>query len=254
METTTAIQQQEQPSTAQSETTAVRQPEKKASGLNETDKLLIRVGAYTVGTIALGTGLFFLGRHIYRKYQQNHAAKKTLTDDSAENIATRMQMALFDSMWGANVDLIRQMFNEMPSQEAFQEIATKYGEVTKTNKSQIYLDLKKKLTEQEFTEMTNILAAKPTKTGQKAVFDMKAGLAMAKRIKSAFDYTWMGMDGTDKKALKQALLDIPTLRAFAIVMVAYKQLYKSDLQADLDSELDAFDFSWKDIVFTKPKN
>lgn len=254
METATAITEQKQEPTASSGETIVAKPVKKESGLNDTDKMLIRIGAYTVGTIALGTGLFFFGRHIYRKYQQNHAAKQTLTDDSAENFATRIQMALFDSMWGANVDLVRQIFNQIPSQEAFQSIANKYGEITKSNKSQIYLDLKKKLTEQEFYEMQNILAVKPSKTGQKAVFDMKAALAMAKRIKSAFDYTWLGMDGTDKKALKQALLDIPSLRAFAMVMVEYKQLYKTNLQDDLNSELDSFDFSWKEIVYTKPKN
>jgi hypothetical protein len=241
VETTLTIPQEQQ------------QPRVQQSSLNETDKVFIRIGAYTVGSVLLLTGLFLGGRHIYRKYQQDHAAKKTLTDDSAENFATRIQMALFGSLWGANVELIREIFNQIPSQQEFAAIAVKYGDITKSNKSQIYLDLKKKLTEQEFYEMQNILVAKPAKNGQKATFDMKAATAMAKRIKSAFDYTWMGMDGTDKKALKQALLDIPTLKDFAMVMVAYKQLYKTDLTSDLDSELDAFDFSWKDIVYTKPK-
>jgi len=252
MVSTRSITKQEEPTASQGNT-AISKPEKQASSLNETDKLLIRIGAYTVGSALLLTGLYFGGRHIYRKYQQNHAVKKTLTDDSAENFAVRLNKALFDGWW-ANVDIVRQIFNQIPSQEQFQVIAGKYGEVTKSNKSQIYLDLKNKLTEQEFFEMQNILAARPAKNGQKTTFDMKAATAMAKRIKSAFDYTWMGMDGTDKKALKQALLDIPGLRAFAYVMAAYKTLYKTDLQNDLDSELDAFDFSWKDIVYTKPKN
>lgn len=231
---------------------AVAIPEKKQSGLNETDKMLIRIGAYTLGSLALGTGLFFLGRHIYRSQRQKRSAKQILTDDSAANFATLLHKALFDGLW-ANVDRIRQIFNQIPSQEFFATVAARYGEITKKSNSQLYLDLQEELTQQEFSEMTNILAAKPARTGQKAAFDMKAAAAMAKRIKSAFDYTWMGMDGTDKKALKQALLDIPSLRGFAMVMVAYKQLYKTDLTSDLDSELDAFDFSWKEIVYTKPK-
>lgn len=222
------------------------------SGLNETDKTVIRIAVYTLGSLALGTGFFFLGRHIYRSHRQKRAAKQILTDNSPENYATRMQKALFDGWW-ANVDRIRQMFNEIPSKEFFKEVATQYGKVNRKPDTQLFLDLRSELTDQEFTEMTNILAAKPARTGQKATFDMKAAAAMAKRIKSAFDYTWMKMDGTDKKALKQALLDIPSLRGFAMVMVAYKQLYKTDLTSDLDKELDAFDFSWKEIVYTKPK-
>lgn len=233
--------------------TAIAIPKEQSSGLNETDKLLIRVGAYTLGTVLLGTGLYFGGRYFYRNYQQKNSAKETLTDDAPENYAARMQKALFYNWFGANVELVRQLFKEIPSQEVFQKTVAKYQEITKGGKNQMYLDLKKQLTAQEFYEMQNILSVKPAKTGQKTVFDMKAAAAIAHRIKAAFDYTWMGMDGTDKVALKQALIDIPSIKGFAMVMVAYKQQYKTDLTADLDSELDAFDFSWKDIVYTKPK-
>lgn len=231
---------------------AIAIPKEKKSGLNDTDKFLIRVAAYTLGTMALGTTVFLVGRKVYRDAQQKHSAKKILTEDTPENYAERLHKALFDGWW-ANVDEIRAVFTEIPSQQSFNATASAYENVAREKKNQLYLDLAKKLTSEEYYEMQNILAVKPAKTGQKSVFDMKAAKAMAGRIKSAFNYTWMGIDGTNKPALKAALLEIPTLYAFAMVMVAYKNQYHTNLTDDLDSELDSFDFSWKDIVYTKPK-
>jgi len=225
---------------------------KKTSGLNETDKLLIRIGAYTLGGLVLGTTVFLIGRKIYRNAKQKQSAQKILTDNTPESHAERLHKALFDGLW-ADVNIVRQVITEIPSQQEMAKVATAYQHVSKEGKSSLYLDLAKKLTTQEMFEMQNIIAVKPGLTGQKAVFDMKAAAAMAKRIKSAFDYTWMGMDGTDKKALKAALLEIPSLYAFAMVKVAYKNLYHTNIEDELDSELDAFDFSWKDIVYTKRK-
>jgi len=232
--------------------TAIAIPQEKKSGLNDTDKFLIRVGAYTLGTMALSTTLFFVGRKIYRNAKQQTSAKKILTDDSPENYAERLRKALFDGWW-ADVDTVREVFTEIPSLQVFNATATAYQNVAEVKKNQLFLDLAKKLTVQEFSEIQNILASKPAKTGQKTSFDMKAATAMARRIKSAFDYTWMGIDGTNKPALKEALLEIPSLTTFAMVMVAYKNQYHTNLTVDIDSELDSIDFSWKDIVYTKPK-
>src|SRR5258708_1798034 len=100
------------------------------SGLNETDKTFIRIGAYTIGTLGLGAGLFFIGRRIYRKGKQNKAAQNILTDNTPQNYAERFNKALNDSWFGADTAEVRELFTEIPSQQVFADTVTQYKNIT----------------------------------------------------------------------------------------------------------------------------
>src|ERR1700761_2483903 len=94
-------------------------PEPAKTGLNDTDKMFIRIGAYTLGSAMLGAGLFFGVRAIIRHYVANKSESKSLNDDSSENLAKRLKMA-FDNngLWGTDVEQVRSVFMAIPSKEA----------------------------------------------------------------------------------------------------------------------------------------
>lgn len=226
--------------------------EEKKSGLNETDKLLIRVGAYTLGSVLLSGTLFWIGRKIYRDRKQKSSAEKILTDNTPQNYAERFNKALNDSWFGADIGQVRGLFTEIPSQQAFADTVSAYKDVT-DGKKELHLDLAQKLSSDEYYEMQNILSAKPAKTGQKAIFDVNAAMAMTKRIKTTFDYDLVGLSTSDaSRALQQALYEIPSLYGFAMVKIIYKKYYHANIEDDLDAHLGVFSFSWKDIIYTKP--
>lgn len=221
---------------------------------DKADRKLKRIVIYTLGTIALGTAAFFTGRHFLRKNKANKIEDASLKDNTPENFAKRFKMA-FDNngWWGTDVEAVRSVFTDMPSQLDFAKTVVAYKGLTK-QKGNLIADLSDELTTTEYTEMQNILASKPDKKGQKQVFDVKKAIALAKRFKAAFDYTILGMPATDKGAVKQALIEIPTKYYWQVEKVVYKKLFGSDLESDLSSELDIFDFSWKEIINAKPNN
>lgn len=227
----------------------------KGEWLTPTQKRILTYVAFTGGAIAVGGVSFLIIRHFVRKNKSNKAEGQSLTDGTPENFAKRFIMA-FDNngFWGTNVVEVRKVFTEIPSQEVFSKVAEKYEALTKQAKGAFVKDLTEELTTSEYYEMQSILKSKPAKPGVKAVFDWNAATAMSHRIKAAFDYTILGMPSTDKGALETALRQIPSLYAFAMVKVIYKKEYGHDIETDLESELDVFDFSWKDIVYTKPRN
>lgn len=221
---------------------------------DKADRKLRRVTIYTLGTIALGTAAFFTARHFLRKNKANKVEDASLTDNTPENFAKRLKMA-FDNngWWGTDVEAVRAVFVDMPSKTDFALTVRAYAGLTK-NTHNLIADLTDELTTTEYTEMQNILAGKPDKKGQKQVFDVNKAIALAKRFKAAFDYTILGLPATDKGAVKQALIEVPTKYYWAVEKVVYKKLFGSDLESDLDSELDIFDFSWKAIINAKPNN
>jgi hypothetical protein len=218
--------------------------------LNDTDKKVIRVAAYTLGSALAGAILFFTGRHIYRKTVKTKEQNLSLDDNSQANFAKRLKMA-FDNngWWGTDVEAVRKVFTDLKSKDEFSETIKSYKKLYTRN---LVEDLTDELTTSEYYEVQNILASKPDKTGQHQVFNFEKAKKFAKRFKAAFDYTVMGMPATDKGALTQVLIEIPSKQIFELVKLAYKSLYGTFLESDLDSELDLFDFSWKDMMKQKP--
>lgn len=223
--------------------------------LTPEDKRILKYAAYTGGTILIGGAAALTARHFIRKSRAGRAETQSLNDGTPENLAKRIKMAFDnDGFWGTDVDALRKVFTDIPSQEEFATVVSKYEAITQQGKGAFYKDLTNELTTSEYYEMQSILKAKPFKKGGKKVFDWNSATASSHRIKAAFDYTMLGMPSTDKGALESALREIPSLYAFAMVKVVYKKEYGHEIETDLDDELDVFDFSWKDIVYTKPKN
>lgn len=228
----------------------IKYDDDKKSYLNETDKKIIRIAAYSLGTLGLGTALFFLGRHIYRKTVSNKEQNQSLTENTDSNFAKRLKMAFDnDGWWGTDVEAVRRVFVEMQSKDVFVETIKSYKKLYARN---LVEDLTDELTTSEYNEVQNILANKPQKTGQQQVFDFETAKRFAKRFKAAFDYSIMGMPATDKGALIQVFAEIKSKQMFEGVKLAYKSLYGKSLESDLDDELDIFDFSWKDLIKQKP--
>ena len=222
------------------------------SFLNDTDKTIIRGTVYGLSALAVGTILFFSGRAIYRKRKSNKSESLSLNDNSTQNFAKRLKMAFDnDGWWGTDVENVRKVFVELPSKDEFEKVKKEYKNITKGGN--LVKDLTDELTNTEYAEMQNILAAKAQKNGQKKIFDATAAVSSARRLKAGFDYKILGMPATDKEAVRQVLTEIPTQQAWQIVGVAYYKLYAKPLEVELMNELDVFDFSWADIIKNKPK-
>lgn len=225
---------------------------KEKGWLSETDKKIIKVAVYSIsGLLIAGTGVWAT-RNYLKNRKLKRSQKEAFTEGTAESYANRIRMAFEnDGFWGTNIPALREVFREIPNKQVFGKVAKEYSNQTKGN--EIFADLKSELTASEYLEMMNILAGKPDKASTKKVFDWNTATAISRRLKASFDYTVIGMSATDKGALKSALEEIPTVYAFAMVKVMYKKLYGHEVEDDLDSELGVWDFSWKDIVYTKPK-
>lgn len=236
--------------------TAVKQHSlKKDEWLTPEDKRILKYAAYAGGVVLISGTAILTTRHFIRKSRANRAETQSLNDGTPENYAKRIKMAFDnDGFWGTDVDALRKVFTDIPSQEEFSTVVSKYEAITQQSKGAFYKDLTEELTTSEYYEMQSILKGKPLKKGGKKVFDWNAATAYSHRIKAAFDYTMLGMPSTDKGALEAALREIPSLYAYAMVKVVYKKEYGHEIEIDLDDELDVFDFSWKDIVYSKPKN
>lgn len=220
------------------------------SYLNETDKKVIRVVAYTLGTVVVGGGLFLLGRHIYRNATSNKEQNKSLDDNSVANLAKRLKMAFDnDGWWGTNVEAVRQAFVDLPSKEFFQAVIVSYKKQFQRN---LIADLTDELTTTEYYEMQNILAGKPDKTGQTQTYSSNVAITYAKRLNAAVNYTVFGFPSTDEDAIHQVLNEIPNQQVWQQTKQAYQKQYGVSLEADLDDDLGMFDFSWRDIIKKKP--
>lgn len=223
--------------------------------LTPEDRRILKYAAFAGGTVVISGVAVLTARYFIRKSRANRAETQSLSDGTPENYAKRIKMAFDnDGFWGTDVEALRKVFEEIPSQESFAKVVSKYEAITKGSKGSFYKDLTDELTTSEYYEMQSILKNKPKKTGDKKVFDWNSAYALSHRIKAAFDYTILGVPSTDKGALESALREIPSLYAFAMVKVVYKKEYGHEIETDLDNELDVFDFSWKGIVYTKPKN
>jgi len=233
---------------------ARRHTQTKNDWLTPADKRILKYAAFTGGIIIVGGVAYFTTRHIYRKRKSNKAEGQSLNDGTPENFAKRIKMAFDnDGWWGTDVEALRQVFTEIPNQETFIKVVTNYEAITKQEKGSFFRDLTSELTTSEYYEMQSILKGKPGKAADKPVFNWISANAMGHRIKAAFDYTILGMPSTDKGALETALRQIPSLYAFAMVKISYKKEYGHEIEDDLNSELDVFDFSWQEIIYKKPK-
>ncbi len=120
-------------------------------------------------------------------------------------------------------------------------------------KANLLDDMSSELQTTEYSEMMQIMDAKPKK--KEAVAPSVAYKAWAKRMKAAFDKTYGFLPGTDGDAIVAVFNEIPNQAAFVQVADAYKKLYGTNMLDDLKSEGEFGQYDdWMKIITSKPQN
>src|SRR6188768_577367 len=113
-------------------------------------------------TLGLGTatGLFLLGRHLYKKTRANISQRNSLEVGDPATFAKQLKMA-FDNDnyagWGTNEKMVIQVFNEIPSKSMYTKVQREYASLY--GKS-LNADLEDELSSEEYNELIRLLNAK----------------------------------------------------------------------------------------------
>lgn len=115
---------------------------------------------YSTLGIATATGLFFLGRHFYKKTIANVSQKHSLEEGDPATFAKQLKMA-FDNDnsagWGTNEELVFQVFRDLPSKSMYSKVQKEYSRMYSKN---LNADLEDELSSDEYNELIRILNAK----------------------------------------------------------------------------------------------
>jgi len=113
-------------------------------------------------TLGLGTatGLFFLGRGLYKKIRANQSEKHSLEEGDPATFAKQLKMAFDDDNyfgWGTNEKMVKQVFNEIPTKSMYSKVQKEY---LKMYSRSLNADLEEELSSDEYNELIRILNAK----------------------------------------------------------------------------------------------
>ena len=161
-----------------------------------------------IGVTILG-GSFFVGRSLIRKAKVSSEEKKTFEEGAPATFAKQIKMAFENDApfgWGTDEEALRKIFSSIQSKEEFKKIILSYSRLYGRN---MMADMKEELSSSEYSEMLSIIAAKPDSgyaatsiEGSNQQFE-----AWAKRLKSAFEKTYLFLPGTDEDAIKTVFLE-----------------------------------------------
>lgn len=196
-------------------------------------------------------GTIWIGRKIILNAISSKEELKSFDEGTPATTAKQIKMAFDnDGWWGTNTDALREALISVPSQEEWDKIIKSYQKQYNAN---LIRDMADELQSTEYTEMMQIINAKPTKKGQQPPATQYK--AWAKRLKAAFDKEYGFLPGTDSVAVKVTLDEIPTQAAFIKVGVEYKIMYGTNLMDDLkgEGEFGQYD-EWLQIIVKKRKN
>ncbi len=209
------------------------------------EKLIFGVFSFA----AIGGSVWFVQRYVFN-YFKDKEANKSFEDGSAAAIARQIKMAFEnDGYWGTDEDALRTTLRTVKTQEHWKEIITSYHRQYKGN---LLADLSDELQTSEYNEMMQIITAKPSKDGKTKT--VNSYTAWARRIKAAFDKTYMGLPGTDETALLSVLNELPTIVAFQFTGAAYKKEFGANIIDAMKSEAEFGQFEkWMSIIIKKPK-
>ncbi|GGA89940.1 hypothetical protein [Puia dinghuensis] len=208
---------------------------------------------YTLlGFVVVG-GSFLLGRSLIRKAVSTAEEKKTFEEGNPAAFAQQIRMALENNGWpGKDMPALRQVILTIPSIASFKKVINSYQRLY--NRS-LMLDLKSDLKTTEYNEVLAILSAKPARgsTARTPQLTLAQYQSWAQRLKAAFDITYGIFPGTDEKAIKAVFMEIPTQAAYRQLGIVYKALYGNELDSDLRSELEFWEYpSYMKIITDKP--
>ena len=108
-----------------------------------------------------GTGLFFLGRNIYRKVTANVSQNNSLTEGDPATYAKQLKMAFENDMWfgmGTDEKTVMAVFREIPSKSMYGKVQREYNRMYNRN---LNSDLEDELESDEYNEVIEILKYKP---------------------------------------------------------------------------------------------
>ncbi len=214
-------------------------------GLSLKEKLLW----WGLGIAGVGGAIYF-GRKWVLSLRSDNEEKKSLDDGSAAAYAKRIKMAFDnDGWWGTNLTELRQVMRQIPSKEVYRKVLESYQKLFEQS---MLRDMTDELTSSEYNEMMQIVSGKPEKAGGSKPAPVP--LALAKRLKAAFDKTYGFIPGTDEEAIRAVFSEIPSQTVYIQVGVAYFREYGKHLPDELKSELGSSDYyNMMKMITSKPK-
>lgn len=194
--------------------------------------------ALTITLIAgLGIGaIAIIGSKTVKKKKTDKSDSQSFNAGTPEYKAKQIKMFFEnDSAFGAGTDVtkLRHLLTKVGSQDEMEKIRAEYKN---QNGSVLDNDLKNELRSNQFLELSQIIAAKPKKAGQKVDPNLRYK-SWAIRLKAAFDEEWGPFSATDEDAVKAVVFEIPTHQEFINAGVAYYREYGRKLMEDLKAEL-----------------
>lgn len=207
---------------------------------------------YTMGSVLLIGGTFFVGRKLVRDAVKKHEENNSVEDGSIASYAKAIKMAFDnDGWWGTDEDALRNTLISIPSKATFQQVVKSYQRLY--NKS-LMADMQSELSTSEYNEMVSIINGKKDTASTASINYNKQYETWARRLKSAFEKTYGFMPGTDEEAIRAVFLEIPTQGAFTQVASAYQTLFNKNLISDLKSELEFWEYEpMMKLITSKPK-
>jgi hypothetical protein len=118
------------------------------------------VVVYSTLGIGTATGLFFLGRHFYKKTLANRSEKNSLEEGDPATFAKQLKMAFENDNyfgWGTNTKVVTQVFQDIPSKSMYSKVQKEY--FRQYGKS-LNADLEDELSSDEYNELIRILNTK----------------------------------------------------------------------------------------------
>lgn len=106
------------------------------------------------------TGLFLLGRHLYKKTVANRSQNDSMEEGDPSTFAKQLKMAFDNDTafgWGTNEDAVNQVFLEIPSRSMYGKVQKEYFNMYGRN---LNADLEDELSSDEYNELIRILNAK----------------------------------------------------------------------------------------------
>lgn len=198
---------------------------------------------FGLSILGLGTAGAFTIRHFHRKKQAQKARRTGFEDASPSGLARTLRKAILGYgrlALGVGTDevAIRSALTTVRSLQHWHKVIEAYRTMFGRDLVQ---DLEADLTTQELREMRLIISAKP-RTDREAQGSLSSGQvsSWAERLNIAFDNGIFGTSyGKDLPAIYQITREIPSKRAFALVLQAYESRYGESLMDRLKAELSA---------------
>lgn len=205
-----------------------------------------------IGIVVLG-GAFIIGRKVVLNNRANNEEQKTFESGSIPAFAKQVKMAFEnDGWWGTDVEALRDTIRSIPSKEDFVKVMNSYSRLYNRT---MMRDMQDELQTTEYNELLAIIAGKPDtlNSSSSSVIGPTQYLSWAQRLKAAFDIHYGLFPGTDESAVKAVFIEIPSKAVYDQVAAIYRQTYGNDLESDLRSELEFWEYDpMISIIRSKP--